>query len=114
MGVNSTEVSYGFGQMGSILTVPAEDIVTSNGVTGNESAVFVAITFLEDTVFADSGLIAEDQTKYFGSAAVSSGGIDTDGGIVTDGIVFPKGITVYGRWTTIDLTSGKVIAYLGY
>ncbi len=114
MGINSTEVAYSFGQMGSILTVPAEDIVTSNDVAGNENAVFVAITFLEDTVFADAGLIAEDQKKYFGSQATSSSGIDINGGIVTDGIVFPKGITVYGRWTTIDLTSGKVIAYLGY
>ena len=114
MAYQDNSTSYAFGQMGSIITEPGEDIVTSNDVAGNESAVFIAITFLEDTVFADSGLIAEDQKKYFGSAAVSSSGIDTDGGVVTDGITFPQGITVYGRWTTISLTSGKVIAYLGY
>ena len=25
----------------------------------------------------------------------------------------PAGMTIYGRWTSIDLTSGAVIAYIG-
>ena len=43
MGINSTEVSYGFGQMGSAFT--DEDAA----VTPPSGKVIVAITFLEDT-----------------------------------------------------------------
>tara|TARA_R110002073_G_C9326879_1_gene568893 strand:- start:620 stop:967 length:348 start_codon:yes stop_codon:yes gene_type:complete len=115
MGINSTEVAYGFGQMGSILTNAAEDSITSNGVAGFESAVFVAITFVEDTVFDNTtGLVPEDTTKFFGSDAPAAAGIDVNGWLVTDGIVFPAGLTIYGRWTEVDLLSGVVIAYVGY
>ena len=68
MAVNSTEVSYGFGQMGSI-HVRGTTAVTSNGVTADPGvgaeAVFVAITFLEDTTFntGTGGLIAEQKIK---------------------------------------------------
>jgi len=121
MGVNSTEVAYAFGQMGSVL-ITGTDPVTSNGVTAvgtgaadpaGANAVFCAITFLEDTVFAaTNGLVATDNDKFVnsdsGQTAISS---NTD---VTDSETFPKGVTIYGRWTKIDLDSGKVIAYIGY
>jgi len=112
MGVNSTEVSYGFGQMGNVL-ITGTSSVTSNGVSGKESAVFCAITFLEDTVFASSnGLVAEDNTEFINSEATQTGiSSNTD---VTDGETFPKGLTIYGRFTTIQLASGLAIAYLGY
>jgi hypothetical protein len=29
-------------------------------------------------------------------------------------VTFPKGLTIYGRWTSIQLDSGKAIAYIGY
>ena len=32
----------------------------------------------------------------------------------TDTETFPEGVTIYGRWTSIALDSGKVIAYVGY
>ena len=35
------------------------------------------------------------------------------GGITCTSQVFPKGVTIYGRWTEIDLASGTVVAYLG-
>ena len=35
------------------------------------------------------------------------------GGVVADSVTFPKGITIYGRWIEIDLTSGMCIAYIG-
>ena len=108
---NITE--YGFGQMGSILVTGTTNDVTSNGVAGMKNAVFCAITFIEDTMFDNAGLTSADNTK-FPNDTVGSTGIDADGGAVTDGILFPAGITIYGRWTSLKLDSGKVIAYVGY
>ena len=108
---NITE--YGFGQMGSILVTGTANAVTSNGVVGMEKAVFCAITFIEETVFDNAGLTSADNT-LFPNDTVGSTGIDADGGAVTDGITFPAGMTIYGRWTSLKLDSGKVIAYVGY
>ena len=110
---NSTEVAYNFGQMGSVL-ITGVAIVTSNGVTAGvgAEAVFCAITFLEDTVFDDAGLISTDNTIFPNSAAAQSG--ISGNTAVVDGETFPKGVTIYGRWTTVMLDSGKVIAYVGY
>ena len=120
---NSTEVNYGFGQMGSILITGTTNAVTiiggldSDGTPASNvnrtTPVFVAITFLEDTVFDNAGLTSEDNTMFINDT-VASTGIDADGGAVTDSVTFPKGITIYGRWTSILLDSGKCIAYLGF
>ena len=115
MAYQDNSTSYAFGQMGSILTNAAEDAISPNDVAGMENAVFIAITFIEDTVFDNTtGLQPEDITKFFGSEAPAASGIDADGWLVTDGITFPAGLTIYGRWTEIDLASGVVIAYIGY
>jgi hypothetical protein len=119
MGINSTEVAYGFGQMGSILHESndgtADAGVTIDGELKARGGVFVAITFLEDSVFdgGASGLVPED-TDYFPGTGTSSPGIDANGGSPTDDVVFPKGITIYGRWTEFNLSSGKCLAYIGY
>ena len=116
MGFKNNTIEYGFGQMGSILITSYTNAVTSNDVDGvlkDGSAVFVAIQFLEDTVFDTVGLVSEDDTIYINSSAGSTG-IDADGGSSTDSVTFPKGLTIYGRWTSIQLDSGKAIAYIGY
>ena len=125
MGVNSTEVAYNFGQMGSVLHEGGGTAITSDTSSYNAAdsaahdiiphgAVFVALTFIEDSVFeSTSGLIAEN-VKHFISTEGTSLGIDSNGGRVADSVTFPAGVTIYGRWTTIDLASGKLIAYIGY
>jgi hypothetical protein len=35
------------------------------------------------------------------------------GGTTTESVVFPKGITIYGRWTTIVPSAAPVICYFG-
>ena len=103
MGINSTEVAYNFGQMGSVHVIGTAS-VTSNLVAGMESAVFCAITFLEDTVFDSSnttGLIPADITMFPSSMSVSSG--ISSNTAVTDSEVFQAGITIYGRWTGFQL-----------
>ena len=132
MGINSTEVSYGFGQLGSAYTTNGQAAIKPP--TGK---VFVAITMLADTVFdSDGGLVAERQLVsaatatgtstvtgdvYIGteqpSQGLSAGSETTDEGsegLVVDSVTFPKGVTIYGRWTEIDVSSGGgIIAYIG-
>ena len=97
------------GQAGSILVTGTTAVTCGVG-----SGVFVAIQFLEDTVFASAsgGLVAETE-QLFPDDAGTGTLIDADGGAATGSEVFPKGVTIYGRWTTVDLVSGLVVAYLG-
>tara|TARA_R100001163_G_C4919640_1_gene100415 strand:- start:164 stop:529 length:366 start_codon:yes stop_codon:yes gene_type:complete len=120
MGINSTEAAYGFGQLGSLFNDGTA------ACTPPTNKVFVAITMLADTTFDTSaGLVADNNAtagiEYAGtdtaahnrsvdSETVSSGG----GGVVVDvNNTFPKGITIYGRWTKINPASGSFIAYIG-
>ena len=135
MGINSTEVSYGFGQLGSVYTTASSDAITPP-----TNKVFVAITMLADTVFdASGGLVS--QTNETVAAGTSTGkvlatelglewastqaaahnlgdgsetAISGSGGLQIDASnTFPNGVTIYGRYTEIDLTSGMCIAYIG-
>tara|TARA_R100000808_G_C2142441_1_gene150225 strand:+ start:948 stop:1295 length:348 start_codon:yes stop_codon:yes gene_type:complete len=110
---DNTATDVAFGQLGSI-HVAGTTAVTSNGVAGNTDKIFCAITFLEDTVFASSsgGLTAET-TQLFPDDTGTGTDIDANGGAAIDSETFPKGVTIYGRWTGFTLASGKVIAYLG-
>jgi len=95
------------GQAGSIFVSGTTAVTAASGV-------FVAITFLEDTIFASAsgGLVAETE-QLFPDDAGTGTLIDADGGAAIDGETFSKGITIYGRWTGFTLASGLVIAYVG-
>ena len=121
---NSTEVNYGFGQMGSIHVAGTNAVTIIGGLDSNSTPaqntnrttkVFVAITFLEDTTFntGASGLIPAE-SQNFPSSDGASTDIDANGGVAVDSETFPKGITIYGRWTGFQLATGRVIAYVGY
>ena len=64
---------------------------------------FVAIQCLEDTVFAT--LTPADTTNGYGVGSYNGNTMASE--------TIPAGMVIYGRWTTIDLTSGLVIAYIG-
>tara|TARA_R100001230_G_C5550889_1_gene78547 strand:- start:159 stop:524 length:366 start_codon:yes stop_codon:yes gene_type:complete len=120
MGINSTEVSYSFGQLGSMFTNS-----TSTAISPPTGKVFVAITFLEDTTFdASSGLVADASNvarglQYVGTASaahdIATATVDEgSGGKVVDNTVnFQAGLTIYGRWSAINLSTGAIIAYIG-
>ena len=106
----------GFGQAGSVFI---DGDGASSPPTGS---VFVAITFLDDTIFdASGGLIAEDSAKFANTEAAANNNADGSetasegsGGLQIDASnTFPAGITIYGRWSEIDITSGMLIAYIG-
>ena len=128
MGINSTEVSYGFGQLGSVFND------TASAITPPTNKVFVAITFLAETqLLHTGGLVAEQdsangmeyissldtagaaQTAHdiaHGSAATALSGA---GGVVVDASnVFPSGVTIYGRWSEVHASvASAYIAYIG-
>ena len=79
-------VKKSFGQMGSVFTSVA------GAITPPTNKVFIAITFLTDTTLDSSGGLGDQ--------------ID-----VND--TFPKGCTIFGRWTEIDIDAGMIIAYIG-
>ena len=130
MGINSTEVAYGFGQLGSMFCDTADTPIAPP--TGK---VFIAITFLADTqleitsgtgegLTADTTNTATLGLEYVGTAiaahnltAGSETAISGSGGAIIDNSnTFPEGITIYGRWTNIEIGNGKtgaLIAYIG-
>jgi len=123
MGQNSTEVAYGFGQMGSAFT--DEDAA----VTPPSGKVIVAITFLEDTTLTaltpatdmyldgTTGADLKGAAAFFGSttAVGANGGNAAE---IDSATKFPKGLTIYGRWSSVDpsaaSTTGGIICYFGY
>ena len=126
MASNSTEVIYGFGQMGSIFN----DAATPVQPTLNK--VIVAVTFITDTKLeTQGGLIAANDTDI-GLGYASSTGLSGAANIshnetyasetITNGSgqayinqanSFPRGLTIYGRWSEVHAVSGSFIAYIG-
>ena len=120
MGINSTEVAYGFGQLGSAFN---DGTAVMTPPTGK---VFVAITMLADTTFDTSGGLVADNDGGNGLEYIGTGTAAHDtvlspdlgesgaGGVVVDvSNTFPKGLTIYGRWTSVNPASGSFIAYIG-
>tara|TARA_R100000700_G_C3040899_1_gene64962 strand:+ start:136 stop:438 length:303 start_codon:yes stop_codon:yes gene_type:complete len=71
--------------------------------TSVHSGSFVAIQCVEDTVF--NVLTPADTTNGYGVGSYNGNTMASE--------TIPAGMTIYGRWTSIDLTSGAVIAYIG-
>ena len=98
-----------FGQAGSILVTG-----TTACTCGTGSGVFVAIQFLEDTVFASAaGGLSAETGQLFPSDTGTGTTIDSNAGAAIDGETFPQGMTIFGRWTGFTLASGACIAYVG-
>jgi hypothetical protein len=113
---------------GSVYTTASSDAIKPP--TGK---VFIAITILTaDTTFdASGGLVAERRINNTITGSVTNDvyisteqpahdladGSETvdegSGGLVVDSVDFPAGITLYGRWTEIDVADGAVVAYIG-
>ena len=122
MGYKDNSVEYGFGQLGSVFNN------TVSAITPPTGKVFVAITFITDTTLNETnGLVADNDAahglEYIGTgtaahdATVGSGETALTGGggkAVLSGTVFPKGLTLYGRWTKITtISAGQYVAYIG-
>ena len=109
MGINSTEVAYNFGQLGS------GHVQGTSALTPPTGKVIVAITFLD--IIELSALVPEQvygADTYIGTGSTAntannSVAIDTD-------VTFPKGVTIYGRFTSVTMNAANangIICYFG-
>lgn len=104
------------GQAGSVYTA-----ASSEEINPPLNQVFVAITMVTDCTFDSiGGLIAEDAEKFINTddaahdlAAGAETSVEGSGGAVVDSVSFPAGMTIYGRWTEIDVATGSCVAYIG-
>jgi len=96
------------GQGGSIYTTAGSDAIKPPA-----EQEFIAITMVTDTVFDSSnGLVATDASGYVNTETAAhdlSAGSETtsygSGGQVVDSVTFSAGMTIYGRWSEIDVLS---------
>jgi len=113
MGINSTEVAYGFGQLGSGFTDGG------GAVTAPAGKVIVAMQFLEDTTL--TALVSDtsqgDDVAFFNHAAKSDAGNGSGSTQTDNGTIFPAGITIFGRWKSFtpaaESLTGGIIFYFG-
>ena len=83
------------GQAGSIFV---------DGTTAISGKKIVAIQFIEDSTFTT---LTPSSYEFIGTAGGSGNAIDTDN-------TFPQGMTIFGQWTAVTLTSGSsAVIYLG-
>ena len=80
--------------------------------------VFISIQFITSTIFvaAATGLAAQNSGIYISTVDSGNGAASTSsppGQLIDASNSFPAGATIHGRWTSIDLVSGSLIAYLG-
>ena len=111
---------YDFGQNGSIFTD------TNTKVEPPDDRKIIAIQFLADTTFSELSPTNGQAGICVGNASgeVGAGGTATPNGtgaaggqIIDSSNVFPKGLTIFGRWDSFTIATdadGGVIAYLGY
>jgi len=81
---------------------------TTGQYTPPSGTKIVAMTMLTDMEFAELTPVSTDY--HYGTTAAAPG---TGGDTVASGDTFPKGVTIYGRWSTCTLQTGgdKVIIY---
>jgi len=111
MGINSTEVAYGFGQMGSMYA-------TTTQIYPPKSMVIVAITAIIDTTLTTLTDARQGTVQCIDIAAPSHNestaiADEGQGGVAYSGNL-PAGVTIFGRWTTAHAsTTGGYVAYFG-
>ena len=88
------------GQAGSVFS-------DGTSITSLTNGVVVAITMLSDTTFTT---LTPDNSNYL---EVDSTGYESKGDPLSNADTFPQGVTIFGRWTTVDVNSGSIVAYIG-
>ena len=83
----------------------------SQAITPPSNTVFIAIHILNDTRF--TALVAEDPNTCIGTTGVDNSHSGGTGDRINNASVFPAGMILYGRWTSITLNSGLINAYCG-
>ena len=85
------------GQAGSAYLDASEAVASLSGSV-------VAITMTEDTTFTT---LTQTDARFTGT------GTSTHGHSVVNSDIFPAGLTIYGRWSAVEVNSGACVCYLG-
>ncbi len=93
----------GFGAQGSTYANQGSSVIRPPA-----GQVYVMIQMITETSF--SNLTAESSTTCVSTAGTGGG----TGGDNLQTVSFTKGMVIYGRWTSIDIsnTGGSIIAYI--
>ena len=109
-----------FGQFGSVYLTGDGALLDLDGTSANR--FIISITMLEDVTFQKmqtlDGLVSsittstdeDDSGDKFGALTNESTASNMD--TITTAHVFPKGVTVYGKWDHVELNSGSCVCYL--
>ena len=92
--------NLGLGQLGSTYA-------DGTSITGITDGIVVAITMLTETTFTT----LTPETSAF--IEVGAKGYEDLGDTLANSDTFPKGATIYGRWTVVDVNNGNILAYFG-
>jgi hypothetical protein len=94
------------------ITLDAETPVPIYGGPSNQGVFVTAYNNTTTSLQLSAQITPSSQSLVFLDNYNGAGGNDADG------IVYPKGLTIVGRWTTMtpsaDTTGGGVICYFGY
>ena len=108
-----------FGQFGSVYLTGDSAILDLDGASANRFVI--AITMLEDVKFQKlqtlDGLVSSlttdsDESKIDDAFGALTNHADNDQTEITTALIFPKGITIYGKWDHVELHAGSCICYL--
>jgi hypothetical protein len=128
MGQNSTEVAYGFGQFGStflkgdgakLLLTAATAKYYVCAITMVTDVAFQVLESLDggdnigmgDTAFVGTEAHTID-THWNATAAETTNETGENADPITSADTFPKGLTIYGMWDSVELHSGSAILYV--
>ena len=98
--------NVGLGQLGSVFSNTTANLTPANGV-------FVAITVLDAAKFSVLQPEGGDGVKFASTTVASTSGAGDGNDILPDTQVFEAGTTIFGRYKSITLADGAIIAYIG-
>jgi hypothetical protein len=98
--------NVGLGQSGSVYSNTQDNLTPVNGV-------FVAITVLDTAKFTVLQPEGGDGVKFASTTTASTSGTGDGNEILPATQEFPQGITIFGRYKSITLAEGSIIAYIG-
>lgn len=109
-----------FGQFGSVYLTGDGALLNLSGASSTR--FIIAITLLEDVKFQElqtldglvSSLTTEADEDDIGGAfgGLTNESTTTNMDTIATSHVFPKGITIYGKWDYVELHEGSCICYL--
>ena len=120
MGLNSTEVSYGFSQLGNAFlkgtgayTPPAGKVVVAVQVVSGACTFGLLTPDTSGYVDGTTGAALEGTTAFIGTTKVAANGANAE--VIPTDYIFARGTILFGRFTAVTLgdADDAVILHFG-